>query len=230
VLPAPRRPQAFAAELLGTLVLVLFVGLIYTANSEGTLGYADFAVIGLVHLLILAVLVHTLAGAHLNPAVTVTLAALRRIRPRDAAGYVAMQLLGAIAGAFLVKLLLLDEGEAVGYGSLSVSQQFLDGEALAGFLAELIGTFVLVWAYMGARENGALIVGGAYGAAVMAIGPLTGGGFNPARALGPALAGGEFGDAGTWIVAFVLGPLVGALLAGTLFVALTQSPAGQTEP
>ena len=228
-----RRREALAGELLGTLVLVLFIGLVFTVNSQGVLGYADFAVIGLVHLLILAVLFHTLSrtsGAHLNPAVTLTLLALRRIRPPDAAAYVVAQLLGALAGALLVKLLLSDEGEGVAYGAVQVSEQFLDGKALAGFLAELIGTFVLMWAYMsalGRRAPGAgdaLLVGGALAAVVMTIGPLTGAGVNPARALGTAVVGGEFGEAGTWIVAFVLGPLVGALLAGTLFSALARAP------
>ena len=215
-----------------------------TVNSEGVLGYADWAVIGLVQLLVLALLFGTLArvsGAHLNPAVTITLLALRRIRPPDAAAYVVVQLLGALAGALLVKLLLDDEGDPVGYGAVAVSESFLDGKALAGFLAELLGTFMLVWAYMAAlgdRRRGpervgtgsALLVGGALGAAVMALGPLTGGGFNPARAFAPALVGGEFGEAGTWIVAFVLGPLVGALLAGTLFGALARAPAATDAP
>ena len=236
-----RRPQAFVAEFLGTLLLVLFIGLVVTVNSEGALGYADWAVIGLVQLLVLALLFGTLArvsGAHLNPAVTITLAALRRIRPPDAAVYVVAQLLGALAGALLVKLLLSDEGDPVGYGAVAVSDQFLDGEALAGFLAELLGTFLLVWAYMaaladrrgGSRPGAALLVGGALAAAVMALGPLTGGGFNPARAFGPALVGGDFGEVGTWIVAFVLGPLVGALLAGTLFGALARAPAANDAP
>ena len=238
--PARRRPEAFAAEFLGTLLLVLFIGLVLTLNSQRGLGYVDHTMIGLVQLLILALLFHTLArvsGAHLNPAVTITLAALRRMRAPDAAVYVVVQVLGALAGALVVKLLLSDEGEAVAYGAPLVSEQFLDGEALAGFLAELLGTFLLVWAYMsalsdrrGSRPGAALLVGGALGAAVMAIGPLTGGAFNPARAFGPALVGGEFGDAGTWIVAFVLGPLVGGLLAGTLFSALARTPATVDAP
>ena len=239
--PTRRRPpEAFAAEFLGTLLLVLFVGLVLTVNSEGGLGYADWAVVGLVQLLVLALLFGTLArvsGAHLNPAVTLTLTALRRIRPPDAAVYVVVQLLGALAGALLVKLLLSDEGEAVAYGAPRVSDQFLDGEALAGFLAELLGAFLLVWAYMavlsdrgGTRPGGALLVGGALAACVMALGPLTGGAFNPARAFAPALVGGGFGEAGTWIVAFVLGPLVGGLLAGTLFTALARAPAATDAP
>jgi MIP family channel proteins len=238
--PDRRGPEAFAAEFLGTLILVLFVGLVLTGNSQGVLGYADWAVIGLVHLLILALLFHTLgrtSGAHLNPAITVALVALRRMRAADGAVYVVVQLLGALAGALLVKLLLDAEGDPVGYGAPAVSDQFLDGKALAGFLAELIGAFVLMWAYMsaltdrrGTRPGAALLVGGALAASVMALGPLTGGAFNPARAFGPALVGGEFGEAGTWIVAFVLGPLVGALLAATLFGALARTPAATDAP
>jgi glycerol uptake facilitator protein len=229
-----RGIDAYAAEFLGTLLLVFFVGVIVTLNSAGGLGFTDWAVIGLLHFLVLGFLVHTLggsSGAHFNPAVTATLAALRKIHLTDAAIYVVLQIAGALAGALLVKLLLSDEGEPVGYGAPEVSDGFLQGDALPGFLAELIGTFVLMWAIMGvavnprgARDWAGFTIGGALGFAVMALGPLTGAGLNPARAFGPALVGDKFGDGGTFIVAYVLGPLVGALLAGVLYVALILQP------
>ena len=58
----------------------------------------------------------------------------------------------------------------------------------------------------------------------MAFGPLTGAGFNPARAFGPALVSGEFGGAGTFLLVYVLGPIVGALLAGFGYTALVLAP------
>ncbi len=228
--------DAYAAELIGTLLLVFFVGAVVSLNSAEGIGVTDWAVIGLVHFLLLAFLIHSLggaSGAHFNPAVTVTLAALRKIAPRDAGIYIVLQLIGAIAGAALVKLLLDDEGSAVGYGSVGVSEGILDGKVLAGFLAEVIGTFALMWAIMGvavnpqgARDWAGLTIGGTLGFAVMVIGPRTGAGLNPARALGPAVFG-TFNGVGDFIVAFVLGPLVGALLAGTLYSALILGPEGR---
>ena len=230
-----RGPEAYAAEFIGTLILVFFVGTIVTLNSQSGLGFTDWAVIGLLHFFVLLMLIHTLGGAsggHFNPAVTATLAALRKIGPIDSAIYIVLQMLGALAGALLVKVLLSNEGDPVGYGATEVSDTFLEGKVLAGFLAELIGTFVLMWAIMGvavnprgARDWAGLAIGGTLGFAVMAIGPLTGAGLNPARAFGPSVVGGGE-PIGDFVVAYVLGPLVGALLAGMLYTALIMRPEG----
>lgn len=234
-----RGPEAYAAELIGTLLLVFFIGAIVSlhhGNAPSALGVTDWAVIGLVHFLLLMMLIYTLGGAsggHFNPAVTATLTALRKIGPIDAAIYVVMQIVGAIAGALLVKLLLDNEGEAVGYGDVTINDTRLEGELLGGFFAELIGTFALMWAIMGvavnprgARDWAGITIGGTLGFAVMVIGPLTGAGLNPARALGPALFGDNSEPVGDFIVAYVLGPTVGALLAGMLYTALILRPDG----
>jgi MIP family channel proteins len=231
-----RGPEAYAAELIGTLLLVFFICAIVSlhhGNAPTALGVTDWAVIGLVHFLLLMMLVHTLGGAsggHFNPAVTATLAALRKIGPIDAGIYVVVQIIGAFIGAYLVKLLLDNEGDPVAYGATEISDARLEGKLLPGFFAELIGTFALMWAIMGvavnpqgARDWAGMAIGGALGFAVMVIGPLTGAGLNPARALAPSVIGGgeAFGD---FIVAFVLGPTVGALLAGMLYTALILRP------
>ena len=227
-----RGLDAYAAELLGTLMLVFFVCTIVTYTSENAFNVTDWAVIGLLHFLVLAMLVYTLgqaSGAHFNPAVTVTLAALRKIGPIDAAIYIVLQIIGAFLGVLLVKVLLNNEGDPVGYGATTLSP-FIEGKALAGFLAELIGTFALMWAIMGvavnpkgARDWAGFVIGGTLGFAVMAIGPLSGAGLNPARALAPSVIGGGV-PVGEFLVAYVLGPLVGALLAGTLYSALILKP------
>ena len=235
---ARRGPDAYAAELIGTLLLVFFVAAIVTLHTPdpAALGVTDWAVIGLVHFLLLTMLVYTLghaSGAHFNPAVTATLAALRKIGPIDAAIYIVLQIIGAILGALLVKLLLSDEGEPSGHGATRISEAFLDGKALSAFLAEVIGTFALMWAIMGvavnpkgARDWAGIVIGGTLGFAVMVIGPLTGAALNPARALGPSLVSGGEGI-GDFIVAYTLGPVVGALLAGVLYTALILAPEGR---
>jgi len=225
--PVQQDLPAYAAEFVGTFLLVLFICLIVSVAAG--LQVSDFAVIGLVHVFVLSMLIYTLggtSGAHFNPAVTVALAALREIRPIDAVIYIFLQLSGAITAALLTKALLLDEGEAANYGATLVGP-FLSEKAFPGLIAEAIGTFVLMWAIMGTavnprgqREWAGLVIGGTLGFAVMAIGPLTGAGFNPARSFGPALVSGEW--ANFWV--YVVGPLVGALLAAFAYQAIAITP------
>src|SRR5262245_44118532 len=97
-----RETRAYVAELLGTFLLVLFICFVVSVNSEGVLNLTDFAVVGLLHFFVLAVLVATLggiSGCHLNPAVTLTVAALRKIKPGDAVVYIVLQFAGAILAA-----------------------------------------------------------------------------------------------------------------------------------
>ena len=232
---ARRGTDAYVAELVGTLLLVFFICTVASVNSQGVLGVTDWSVIGLVHFLALTVLVHTLggaSGAHFNPAVTATLAALRKIGPLDAAIYVVLQVAGAFLGVLLLKLILDAPGEAASYGAPLVGEA-LEGDELKGFVAEAIGAFVLMWAIMGvavnpkgARDWAGLTIGGALGLAVWALGPLTGGSFNPARALAPSVIGGGE-PIGEFLVAYVLGPLVGAMLAGLLYTAGILAPQGR---
>src|SRR4051812_23445009 len=228
-----RAPSAYLAELLGTMVLVFAIGMIVSLNQEKlfALGYVDFAVIGFVHVFALAMLVHTLggtSGGHFNPAVTAAMASVRKIAPVDAVMYIVMQLIGALLGALLVGALLRVQGAAANYGAPGFDGKFLGGNASAAFAGEAIGTFLLVWAIFGAAVNprsdaswAPWIIGGTLGLAVMIIGPLTGGSFNPARAFGPALIGDAFDPTfAKWFFVYVLGPVVGALVAGWSYTLL----------
>jgi MIP family channel proteins len=195
----------------------------------------DFGVIGLVHVLLLFVLIQTLgivSGAHFNPAVTVALTFLRQLKLPDAAIYIVAQLAGAVAGALLVKGILLDEGQAENYGAPAVSN-IIDGSAFTGLIVEAIGTFFLLWAIIGvavhpraAKDWAAFAIGGALGMGVMVLGPITGAGFNPARSFGPMLVSGEWDD---FFVVYLLGPLIGALVASLVYFYLFVQPGKKGE-
>ena len=166
------------------------------------------------------------SGGHFNPAVTIAAAAMRRIDPLDAVVYILAQLSGGVLGALLVKGLLLDEGRTANYGAVTVSP--LLGGNFQGAIVEAIGAFLLVLAMCAvafnprARQEWApLAIGTTLGFEVMVFGPLTGGSFNPARWFGPALIGDEFG--GVW--PYLLGPIVGALLAAALVPLRDRGPA-----
>lgn len=219
--PEPRGMPAFAAELIGTFLLVFFIcGFLSVAHVAGF----DLAGLALAHAFVLMVLVYALggaSGAHFNPAVTFALWSIKKISAPNALVYVVMQLIGGILGALVVLLLFKTVGDPVNYGATAINGQVLhNGSVWLGLLAEAIGTFMLMWAIMGLAVNprgeaslAGLGIGAALGVAVMIIGPATGAGLNPARWLGPAVASGRFDDA--WI--YVVGPLAGALIAALVY-------------
>ena len=102
-----------------------------------------------------------------------------------------------------------------------------------GWSSRRLGTFFLLWAIIGVAVNpratkewAALAIGGALGMGVMVLGPITGAGFNPARSFGPAIVSGEWDD---FFLTYVLGPIVGALLAAVVFFYIFIQP-GRKEP
>jgi MIP family channel proteins len=228
--PDKRGPAAYGAELIGTLLLVFFICAFLSLSAK--LGPPiQLAALGLVHAFALMFLINTLggtSGAHFNPAVTIGLAALRKISPVNAVIYIVMQLAGGVLGALLVKLIYLNEGWANHYGATLVQHNVLQGGKVGlALLAEFIGAFVLMWAIMGtavnprgAKEWAGLVIGATLGVAVMVIGPLTGAGFNPARSFGPALVSGTFDD--FWV--YVVGPILGALAAAFGYALLVLEP------
>jgi MIP family channel proteins len=240
-----RGLNAYIAELVGTFILVLFIALVvsvYTlhASPDATAVVGGtFVIIGLIHAFVLMMLIQTLggvSGGHFNPAVTLGLATARKIKPNQAVVYVVMQVIGAIAGAAVCKLILNDIGGsshplAPSLGNPSIGP-LLDGKTALGGLCEMIGTFVLVWAVMGvavnprgARDWAGFVIGATLGFAVFVFGPLTGGSMNPARALGPAIVSGHFaGGFGRFLIVYVLAPAVGALLAAIGYKLLVLDP------
>jgi MIP family channel proteins len=230
-----RSPAAYVAEFIGTFILVLAIILSVSlfVNSSGT--GSDWVVVGLVHFLVLFVLVQTLgsiSGAHLNPAVTVSLAVLRKIRINDAVVYILLQLAGAVAAALVLKFLLIDDlADQQHYGAPALNFSLL-GTTFGGLIAEGIGTFFLVWTVVAvavnpraARDWAGLAIGGVLGLQVMILGPLTGGSVNPARWFGPALLAGRVFNNDWWV--YILGPLGGGVLAGIAYWYLfVEGPAG----
>jgi MIP family channel proteins len=239
------RPAAYAAELVGTFGLVLFIVLVLTVTASPPFGITrELAVIGLVHAFALMLLVASLggaSGAHFNPAITIGMLSARRIALRDGCAYIVLQLAGAVLAVLLVKAFMNGPATAAHFGAPKVSQGFLDGSAAKGLVAEAIGAFFLMWAVMGAVANplsdrrwAALTIGATLGLGVMCIAPLTGAGLNPARAFGPALFGG-FGPAGDWLITYAVGPIVGAVLAANLYTVLVldrqrATAGGSTQP
>ncbi len=222
-----RGLAAYISELIGTFLLVFFITsvvVLFTATGNQAQFGSDYAVIGLAQgfaLFGVIVMFGVVSGGHFNPAVTVAAAAIRRIDPIDAVVYILAQLSGGVLGALATKFLLLDEGRATHYGAPQV--QGLLGSAGQGAFMEALGTFALVLVILSAvysaksvKDWAPLAIGTTFAFGVFVGGPLTGGSYNPARWFGPTLVDGDFGGfAGIW--PYLVGPLVGALLAAVVF-------------
>ncbi|MFT4035472.1 MAG: aquaporin [Patulibacter sp.] len=226
-------PTAYVAEFVGTLLLVFAIGAAASANSQGGLGFTDFVTIALVHAFALTILVASFgrfSGGHFNPAVTVALLAIKKIKTADALVYIIAQLLGAVAAAGLLALAFTkDIGTIANFGAASTTKELVTGKngIGGGFIFEAIGVFALVTTIVatavapgGDRRFAPLAIGLALGLANFIAAPFTGGALNPARAFGPALVGNSFGPGLVFPVVYILAPLVGGLLAALLYNAL----------
>jgi aquaporin Z len=209
------------AELFGTFLLVFFgCGAVVMDPFPGA-GYHLFG-IAVVHGIILSLAVSmtmAISGGVVNPALTVGLWSIGKLSARDAAVYGGSQIVGAVIAGVMLKLLLPSNVGAlrsVAYGTPMVYSLVTTGQAIA---IEAVLTFVLMSAVMGtavstkAPKIAGFGVGLTLIPAIMIGGPLTGAALNPARALGPAIASGEWTGQGIWWI----GPIIGAVVAAQLW-------------
>jgi aquaporin Z len=176
-----------------------------------------------------------ISGCHLNPAVTIGLAAGGRFPVRDIGPYVGSQFAGAIAGAAVLYAIAsgapgfdLAKGFAAnGYGDHSPGHYGL----FAALVTEIVLTMMFLFIIMGATHGRAPA-----GFAPIAIGlaltlihlvgiPVTNTSVNPARSTGPALFVGGWALAQLWL--FWLAPLLGGALGGVLYRWLSEEPSAQ---
>jgi aquaporin NIP len=213
------------AEALGTLALV-FVGcgaIVIDQERGGSLGETGIAAaFGLVIMAMIYATGHV-SGAHLNPAVTAAFVATRRFLPGEAGVYVAAQVAGAVAAAFLLDALWAGEPANLGATVPSVGV----GAAI-GY--EVVLTALLMFVIAGVATD-ARAVAGVAGIAIggaVAMGSLVGGGatgasMNPARTLGPAIASGTWTD--VWV--YLIGPPLGALVGALAYASVGTVPASR---
>ncbi|HUF54780.1 MAG TPA: MIP family channel protein [Dehalococcoidia bacterium] len=219
---SPNLFRAALAELIGVLLFV-FIGC--GAVVMFVSGGFDAALVGiaLAHGLAIAVLVAgtaRISGGHINPAVTFAAVVTGRMKAGPGVVYVAAQLVGAVAGALLLQVVLVDSIEGT-LGAHAVNDAAVDGNG-AAVLLEVILTFVLVFTVFATAIDtrstianvAPLMIGLAILIDHLVAVPLTGASMNPARSFGPALAAGEWDD--HWI--YWAGPLLGGALAGIVYM------------
>jgi len=211
----------YVAEFIGTFALV-FIGagacIAHHAHPDDITHVGVALAFGGVVTCMVWCLGH-LSGAHINPAVTVALAAARRFPIRRVPPYVAAQCAGGLlAGA---AHLLTFGGEAAGNARFGAT--FPVGTTLAGaFAFEFILTFILMLVIMAVatdarvpRGVGGLAIGAAVCIDCLAAGKCCGASMNPARSLGPAVFAGGPALGHLWL--YLLAPALGALAAAATY-------------
>src|SRR5690242_7262591 len=249
-----------AAEFAGTLILILFgVGVVAQVVAGGIGNHDSIAWSWGLGVMLGVYVAGRISGAHLNPAVTIALAAFAGFSWRKVIPYSLAQFLGAFVAALIVRwnytevLHKFDPGLTIksqgvfstlpGNGALPVS-------TWGGFRDQIIGTAILLFLILAITDVassppgsnltpfiiGLLIVG-----IGMAWGTDAGYAINPARDFGPRLAefitgyGGAMRDQNNdfyfWVP--IIGPLIGGLLGAGLYqwtVGRYTVTAGAPEP
>ncbi|HEV2193208.1 MAG TPA: MIP family channel protein [Nitrosopumilaceae archaeon] len=219
------NPRAWFAEAIATYCLVFFgpLSIILAAVAFGNgLSVPAIVMISLAHGAAIGLMVYTfghVSGAHINPAVTISMLVTRRIGIKDGIAYIIFQLIGAIVAAASLKAILPDLGAKVYFGTQGGPSALLNHSAISGLAVEIILTFFLVTViFMTAvhKKAPAGMYGLAIGGMIFLIHlvgvPLTGASVNPARTFGPALISGYWDF--HWI--YWVGPIIGAIIAGLI--------------
>jgi len=220
--------KKLGAEFLGTAWLVLGgcgSAVLAAAFPQLGIGFVGVSLAFGLTVLTMAYAVGHISGGHFNPAVTVGLWAGGRFKAGDILPYWAAQVLGAVAGAFILSLIAtgkagFDLGGS-GFAANGYAEHSPGGYSLlAGFVAEVVLTFFFLLVILGSTDRRAPA-----GFAPIAIGlaltlihlvgiPVTNTSVNPARSTAPALFVGGWALAQLWL--FWVAPIAGAAAAGAV--------------
>lgn len=216
------------AEFFGTFWLVLGgcgSAVLAAAYPELGIGFAGVALaFGLTVLTLVYGLGH-ISGAHFNPAVSIGLWMGGRFKASELLPYIIAQLLGGIAGAFTLYIIVTGKSDFESIGGFAANgygEHSPDGyNMLSALVIEIVMTFFFLLIILGATDSRA-----PKGFAGIAIGlgltlihlisiPVTNTSVNPARSTSQALFVGDWAISQLWL--FWVAPIVGAILAGLVY-------------
>jgi aquaporin Z len=225
--------KRYAAEFVGTFVLV-FASCGSAVIAGELIGFLGVSIAFGLSLMAMVYAIGPISGCHINPAVTLGVVLSKKMDAKFAPGYMLAQVLGAIAGAAI--LLIIVKGAAGGYDP-TVAGFAANGygdyspgnyNMLSAFITEVVLTTILVYTVLAATDIRAPV-----GFAGIAIGfvltlihlvgiPVTNTSVNPARSIGPAIFVGGWAMTQLWL--FIVAPFIGAALAAMLYRG-THTPA-----
>lgn len=230
--------RKYLAEAIGTFWLT-FAGcgsaVIAAAFPQVGIGLLGVSLAFGLSVLTMAYAIGHISGCHLNPAVTLGLAAGGRFPAREIAPYVMAQVLGAVIGA--ATLYAIARGApgfdvAKGFAANGYDNHSPGGYSLiSAMIAEIVLTMAFLFIIMGATHGKAPL-----GFAPIAIGlaltlihlvgiPVTNTSVNPARSTGPALFVGGWAMTQLWL--FWLAPIMGGMLGGVIYRAISEASAAE---
>ncbi|MEQ8304751.1 MAG: MIP/aquaporin family protein [Cyclobacteriaceae bacterium] len=233
----------YLAEFVGTLMLILLgngvvAGVLLKGSKSENAGWIVIVIAWGLTVALAIYAVGGYSGAHINPAVTISLAINGSFPWAQVPGYCLAQLLGAMVGAALVWIHYLPHWKGTQDPSLKLAV-FCTAPAirntLSNFVSEFIGTMVLIMGllFIGANSFAEglnpLVVGALISTIGFGLGGTTGFAINPARDLGPRIAHFLLPIAGkgtsdwsySWIP--VLGPIAGGAAGALLYQVLISS-------
>ncbi|MEL4308235.1 aquaporin Z [Joostella sp. CR20] len=215
------------AEFIGTLWLVLGgcgSAVLAAGYPELGIGFAGVALAFGLTVLTMAYAIGHISGCHLNPAVSVGLWVGGRFDGKDLIPYILAQVLGGIAGAGILYLIVTGkDGASIGsFAANGYGAHSPDGYNMtAALITEIVMTFMFLIIILGATHKNA-----SSGFAGVAIGlgltlihlisiPVTNTSVNPARSTSQALFVGDWAMGQLWL--FWVAPIIGAAIAGVVY-------------
>jgi aquaporin Z len=205
-------PPRLLTEFLGTLLLVTFI-----ATAVANAGPLAPVAIG-IGLMVLVYMGGHISGAQYNPAVAIAVWIRGGQDGRRTIAYIMAQIAGGLAGALIGSWLT---------GKPLMVQPAATAPLASVLLAEFVGTFALVLVILNVATHPATKGNPYYGAAIggtvlacaATLGPISGGAFNPAVGVCPAIVNILTGQGVTllasWI--YIVGPVAGAIAAALIF-------------
>jgi aquaporin Z len=227
--PAPA--SRLAAEAFGTFCLV-FAGTGAVVVNEVTGGAVTHVGVALTFGLVVMAMIYALgqvSGCHINPAVTVGLCAAGRFDRSSVMPYVISQCGGALLASGTLRLLFPT--------SITLGATIPAGSPLQSLILEILLTLILMFVVLavssGSKDHqvlGGIVIGGVVGLEALFAGPVSGASMNPARSLAPAVVSLQWDALWIYLVAPVVGALVGALLWRCMFAADCSAAREATRP
>lgn len=228
--------RILAGEALGTAVLV--AGGVGTAVLAPGIGQVGVALAFGFSVLVMMYVVGPVSGGHMNPAITLAMRLARKINTPHAIFAWIGQVLGGAIGGFVIWGIArgVDDWDAGSFGSNGWAQLSPGGYGLGSVIvAEVVFTALLVVAALGATGlrfaaglNG-VAVGLAYGLIHLITIQVDNTGVNPARSFGAAIFASIDSDALQQLWAFVLFPLIGAVVGVFLWLMIDEARLESTE-